>query len=88
MQQATRQQQIEENFHAFQGVVSSYLPQCEGKFALLHDKEVVEVFADIIDAVVHGNDSFGDGHFSVQRITDKLFDLGFLSHVTNERLII
>lgn len=88
MHEATRQQQIEDNFHAFEGVVSTYLPEREGDFALLHDRKVAGVFANIIEAVVEGNGRFGDGNFSVQRITDKLVDLGFLSHSTNERLII
>ncbi len=88
MPEVMRKQEIEQNFHAFQAVVASYLPDREGEYALLHNKQVVSLFSVITDALIEGDSRFGDGNFSVQRVTGRSIDLGFLSYASDDRLII
>lgn len=76
--------EIEKNFQFFQGFVGSLLEQHYGKFALLHDANVVQIFDEPIEAFKEGHSRFTDGNFSVQEVTDKPLDLGFFSHANIE----
>lgn len=73
-------EEIHRNFMAFQNVVAKFLPEKEGHYAVLHQQEVVGIYPDIRSAVVSANDSVGEGQYSIQRVTDKPVDLGFLSY--------
>lgn len=83
--QGQRVHEIERNFQAFQGLVGSLLPAHAGQFALMRDRSVVEVFSRAGDALNAGSSRFADGLFSVQRVTDRPLDLGFLSYAEDER---
>lgn len=76
----TRGHEIEQNFVAFQGEVASLMPDHEGKFALMRHQKIVEVYGQLVDAVVAGHSNYPDGMFSIQEITTKPLDLGFFSH--------
>lgn len=79
--QTQRSQEIERNYAAFQGAVAALIAEeHEGKFALMHDGKVVQVYPQLIDAVVAGQSRFDDGMFSIQEVTTKPLDLGFYSH--------
>ncbi len=80
--------EIEQNFQAFLGVVGPLLAEHTGEFALLRHRKVVDLFPRAIDAMSEGHHRFGDGLFSVQRITDRPLDLGFLSYAADERIAI
>lgn len=69
-------------------MIASLLPAHSGEFALLRQRELVDVFPRAIDAMSEGYHRFDDGLFSVQRITDRPLDLGFLSYATDERIAI
>ncbi len=81
-----RKTQIEENYQFFQTVVASLMSEHGGKYALLHSKELVGVFARPVDAAIEGQRRFSDGSFSIQRITDRPVDLGFLSNGADQGL--
>jgi hypothetical protein len=80
MQQPQRNQEIERNYAAFQSAVAALAQEHEGKFALMRHGEVVDVYAELLDAVVAGHSAFSDGMFSIQEVTMKPLDLGFYSH--------
>lgn len=82
---AQRKQEIEQNFRAFENYVSSLLPEHAGEFALLSGRQLIGVFPRAFEAMAAGHDRFGDGHFSVQRITNRPLDLGFLSYASSDR---
>lgn len=86
MAQAARRQEIERNFEAFESLLSTLLPQKAGQYALLSGSQLMGVFPDAVDALTEGNERFGDGNFSVQRITNRPVDLGFLSYASGERV--
>lgn len=85
MAQAARRQEIERNFEAFEALLGGLLPSKAGQFALLSGTKLIDVFPSAGDALAEGNNRFGDGHFSVQRITNRPLDLGFLSYASGER---
>ena len=72
--------QIEANFTAFQQSLPGLLASHRGKFALMHDQEIVEFFDTARDAFHSGQKLFADGLFSVQEVVDVPVDLGFFSH--------
>lgn len=80
-----RQHEIQRNFEAFQSEVGALVSEHRGKFALMRDAEVTELFENLGDAVSAGHSRFGDGMFSIQEVTDRPLDLGFFSHARLER---
>ena len=75
-----RQRVVDENYEAFQDLLPELLPTHPGKFALLHDKQLVETFDTARDAMIYGEKAYPDGLFSIQQITDLVVDLGYFSH--------
>jgi hypothetical protein len=85
MAQAQHRREIEENFSAFEGLLDTLLPARAGEFALLRHRDLVEVFPTAKEALTEGHQRFPDGLFSVQRVTDRPLDLGFLSYASGDR---
>jgi hypothetical protein len=77
--------QVEANFAAFQQRLPDLLPSHHGKFALMHDSEIVEFYDTARDAFLTGQRLFPDGLFSVQEVIDLPVDLGFYSHAVPGR---
>lgn len=76
---------LKQNFHYFQSVVSSLMERDAGKYALVHSQSVVAVFARPMEALDAGYERFTDGLFSIQKVTDRPLDLGFMSYGSGER---
>ncbi len=74
------QQEVDQNYKAFQKLLPELMQQSPGKWALLHDKKVEAVFDTGIDACIAGEKLHPDKLFSVQEITDHIVDLGWYSH--------
>lgn len=70
------QKQVDENFAIFTQRLPELLQSHPGKYAVLHDRQVVEFFDTLHDAVRYGHAQFGDLNFSVQEITDQYGNLG------------
>lgn len=79
-----QQKQVDDNYDAFQLRLqdSNFYQQHYGKYALMHDSKIVDLF-----------DSWQDAHkaakllykketelFSIQKVDDTPIDLGFYSH--------
>ena len=80
-----RDAELRRYFEYFQTVVDGLMGRHSGEYALLHDRSVVQVFKRPIDAVAAGQERFSDGLFSVQRVIDRPFDLGFMSYGSGDR---
>tara|TARA_R110000850_G_scaffold107074_1_gene218498 strand:+ start:543 stop:806 length:264 start_codon:yes stop_codon:yes gene_type:complete len=79
--------EIQENYRFFQTVVRDLMIEHENEFALLHNQSIVDTFQKPIDAMIAGMKKFTDGNFSVQKITDRPVDLGFLSNASNNGIV-
>lgn len=75
--------EIQENYRYFQTVVSDLMKSHAGMYALLHSQTLVEVFPKPLDAMIEGRKRYSDGVFSVQMVTDRPVDLGFLSNAAD-----
>ena len=73
--------QTDRNYEAFQLMLPRLLNAHAGKFALLHDCEVVDFFSTSLEATITGARKFGLGAFSVQVVCDQPEHLGFYSYV-------
>jgi hypothetical protein len=78
------QTEIDRNFDIFQRELPN-LTRHEGKFALMRHGDIINFYDTLADAVSTGNAIYEDRIFSVQRVTDKPIDLGFLSHAMYQR---
>ena len=87
MQMQSRHE-IDQNYTAFEKLMPTLLPKHAGRFALLRECQLVGVYYKAIDAVTEAQQRFADGIFSIQRITDRALDLGFLSYASGERDVI
>ena len=77
------QQEVDQNYEAFQGLLPELMQTSHGKWALLHNKEVEAVFDTAIDACVAGEKLYPNKLFSVQEITERIVDLGWYSHAVS-----
>ena len=75
------------NYEAFRKKLPDLLQTHRGKFALMHDREVVELYDTAGDAYKVGIKSYGEGSFSVQEVTDSPVDLGFFNHAISQRSV-
>ena len=83
--QNAREIALRENFDFFQGIIPSLMSQHAGEYALLRSKALIDVFQKPMDALEAGYKKFADGLFSVQKVTDRPFDLGFMSYGAGDR---
>lgn len=77
------QGQVDRNFKEFQRQLPELLKTYNGKFALMHDGQVVEFFDTVHDAYLAGKKLFGEEGFSVQEVTSAAADLGYFSHAVS-----
>ncbi len=82
---STHQEQVESNYRAFVKMLPTLLEPHAGKFALMHDGEIVEFFDTARDAYVTGQRLYPGASFSVQEVIDRPADLGFFSHAVAHR---
>jgi hypothetical protein len=73
-------EQVKRNYEAFAQKLPDLLATHRGKFALMHDAEIVEFFDTVGDAYRAGQKLFSDQDFSIQEVTDSPADLGFFSY--------
>lgn len=81
MDQARQKLEVDRNYDVFMRILSSLLPEHRDEFALMRDGEIVGFFKKPGDANRAGVETFPDGIFSIQEVTDEPIDLGFWSHV-------
>lgn len=75
-----RQKEVDDNFEAFQNLLPELKKTHFGKYALLRQGEVVQIFDSARDAMIYGEKQYSDGLFSIQQVTDMVVDLGYFSH--------
>ncbi len=73
-------EEVDRNYEAFRKRLPELLGTHRGKFALLHDAQIVEFFDTARDANAAGRQIFKGEPFSIQEVTDGQVDLGFFSH--------
>jgi hypothetical protein len=72
--------QVDRNYEAFKRLLPEILSSHAGKFAVMHDEQIVEYFDSLADAVRFGNTEFGDANFSIQEVTSQNINLGYYSY--------
>lgn len=83
--QEKRQKEVDENFDAFQAFLPELIDQQRGKFALMRDRQIVEVFDTAGDALRAATLKYSDGRFSIQEVTDRVIGLGYYSYAVPQR---
>ena len=73
--------EADRNYEAFAVLLPGLLPDQRGRFALMHDAQIVGFYDSSLDATLEGLRKFGEGRYSVQEITDEPEHLGFYSYV-------
>jgi hypothetical protein len=81
MDRDLQDQQVEQNYDAFQRILSTLLAAHRNEFALMRDREIIGFFAKPGSANSEGTRRFSDQLFSIQEVTDEPIDLGLYSHV-------
>lgn len=77
---ATNQKTIDDNFAAFRKVLPAIMQQHAGRFALMHNAEIVDFFDTARDAVTAGEHLYESGEFSIQEVTQTPINLGRFSY--------
>lgn len=81
------QKQVDANYEAFKALLPELLEKHTGKFALMRNGEVVEIYSSAADAMRTGQKFYEDGLFSIQKITHEPEDLGYFSHAMYSRAV-
>ena len=71
------------NYEAFKRNLPALLAQHPGKFALMRDAAVVEIFDTASDAAKTGRALYPDARYSVQEITNVPVNLGYFSYAVH-----
>ena len=72
--------EVDWNYEVFRRKLPDLLITDADRFALMRDGEIVECFDTSHEAIEAGRRRFGSLPFSVQEVTDRPVDLGYLSH--------
>jgi hypothetical protein len=78
-----QREEVDRNYDVFMRMLASLLPEHRDEYALMRGGEIVGFFTRPGDANRAGVDTFADGIFSIQEVTDEPIDLGFWSHVAH-----
>jgi hypothetical protein len=82
MEQST-ESEIKRNYEAFVKQLPELLATRRGKFALMHDGQIVEFYDTAADAYKVGLNDYHEGNFSIQEVTDSPIDLGYFSYAVS-----
>jgi hypothetical protein len=74
----TQDEQVKLNYDAFKKLLPGLLKDAD-KYVLMKDGNVVAIYDTMPDAVTTAEKLFGDGQWSIQKITDKPINLGLRS---------
>jgi hypothetical protein len=83
-QSQSHQAQVDHNFEVFSRRLPELLKTHPGKYAVMHEGDVVEFFDTLSDAVKYGHVKFGDMNFSIQEIKRQNVTLGFHSYAVHQ----
>lgn len=72
---------LEREIKAFEDKKAELLAKFKGKFALIKEDEVIDIFDTEDDAVRHGYEKFGNVPFLVKYITDIEMPISFSSNL-------
>lgn len=72
--------EIAGNYRAFQDKFPGLLAENEGKFCLMRHREIVRIFDSANEAYLAAAETYLDGIFSIQEVSDNPIDLGIFSH--------
>ncbi len=75
----SRQSEIDQNYDFFQRLISSLLPEHQGEYALIRNREILGFFPGPGEAYREGLDRFPDENFSVQEVEDRPAEMGLIS---------
>lgn len=73
------QDAIERNYAWFQGRLAGLLEEHRGKYALIHDEQLIALFRSPGEAEREGVRLFPGEIFSIQPVEDEPADLGYFS---------
>lgn len=68
------------NYEAFEQMLPELLRDAPGKYVLLRDRQLVDIFGTASAAHAAGTARFDDGLFSVQKVKEGAVSLGFFSY--------
>ncbi|MEM6650028.1 MAG: hypothetical protein AAF603_07245 [Pseudomonadota bacterium] len=75
------EREVDENFEYFQAIVKELEKTDAGRIALLKDKNVIDIFDDVTDALRVGREKFGEQPYSVQEIASEPAYFGVASYL-------
>ena len=76
---------LDREFQTFQENESNLVKNHKGKFVLIKDDKIIDIFDNDLDAVKQGNELFKDSHFLVNEITDEEFRIRFMPSLVTAR---
>ena len=76
---------LDREFKTFQENLPSLVEAHKGKFVLIKDDKIIDIFDNELDAVKQGNELFKDSHFLVNEITGEELRIRFMPSLVRAR---
>lgn len=74
------EQELINNYKAFQKLLPELEPTDAGKFALMRKEKLIQIFDSPGDAMKFADEKYTDELYSIQQITSRAVELGYFSH--------
>jgi hypothetical protein len=82
-QQFLTDDELDQNYVAFKAALPDLLPWNRGRFVVVREGDVKDLFDTSRDAFIFGWRHYKDDRFSVQEVTDEPVYLGIFSHAVD-----
>lgn len=76
---------LDREFQTFQENKPNLVKNHKGKFVLIKDDKIIDIFDNDLEAVKQGNELFKDSHFLVNEITDEELRIRFMPSLVRAR---
>ena len=77
---SSKQKEVDDNYKAFNEVLSGIISEHKGEYALMRHKEIISYYKSFYEAEQAGSKKFQDKMFSVQKVDINPVDLGYFSY--------
>lgn len=76
-------EELDRNYDAFKAVLPELMKKHKGRWAIVREEKVVDIYDKFEEASSAGLKQYGDHRFNLQEVTDEPLYFGIFSHVAD-----
>ena len=75
-----RQEEVDNNYEAFEKLLSAIIGEHKGEYALMKDARIISCHKSFYEAEKAGQEEYKDGIYSIQKVDEEPINLGYFSY--------